>query len=91
MSNLMERANSLESLIRTEKPTGMERLLKTPFEQLETPEVTKLLKRVDMQMSDLRLGVEENKLIHDMREAISVQQQLIEKREKLVYSISHNV
>lgn len=39
----------------------------------------------------MKLSLHEHKLMREMRNTISTQQQLIEKREKLVYSISHNV
>lgn len=70
-SGAIERASSQEAI--HWKPAGMDRLLKTPFEQLEMPKITELLKRVDIKASDCRLGVEENQLITDMRRTICTQ------------------
>ena len=56
-----------------------------------TPDIEALLKKVDIKTSYVKLSLHEHKLMREMRNTICTQQQLIEKREKLVYSISHNV
>ena len=58
---------------------------------MDTEELERLLKRVDMQTATIQMETRDDKLIHDMRDTIKFQQSVLQKREQLVYAITHNV
>ena len=54
-------------------------------------QVDALLKRVDMNHSFLDMANNDQELINLMKETIIYQHSVLDKRQKLVYAITHNV